>query len=46
MIGMHLNHARSGITGIVDAVQVHPDGAALVRINDHWFFASECSAAA
>lgn len=46
MLGMRLFHPQSGIIGIVDAVQVHPDGAALVRIDDHWFYASECSAAA
>lgn len=45
MLGMNLHHSLSGITGIVDAVQVHPDGAALVRIDYHWFFAADCTAA-
>lgn len=39
MIGMRLRDPRSRVTGIVDAVTVHPDGKALVRINDHWLFA-------
>lgn len=42
MIGMKLSHARSGIVGIVDAVSVDPEGKAMCRIEDHWFFADEC----
>lgn len=38
MIGMHLTHKQSGVSGIVDAVAVHPDGKPLARIRDHWFF--------
>lgn len=41
MIGQTLTHPLSGITGTVDAQTVHPDGRALVRINDHWLFADE-----
>jgi hypothetical protein len=36
MIGMNLCDPVSGISGTVDAQTVQPDGAALVRINDHW----------
>lgn len=42
MIGMYLCHQPSGIVGTVDAAVVDPSGSALVRINDHWFFASDC----
>ena len=42
MINQSLEHA-SGITGTIDAVAVHPDGMALVRISDRWFLAAECS---
>lgn len=42
MIGKTLHHPLSGITGIVDAQTEHPDGRALCRVNDHWFFADEC----
>lgn len=31
-----------GVVGTVDAVSVHPDGSALLRINDAWFFAVDC----
>lgn len=41
MIGMHLTHKLSGVSGIVDDVAVHPDGKALARIDDHWFFADD-----
>jgi len=41
MIGMYLTHIPSGITGVIDAQSVQPDGMAIVRINDHWFPADE-----
>ncbi|WP_275790526.1 hypothetical protein [Pararhizobium gei] len=41
MIGMHLHHPLSGISGVIDAESVQPDAIALVRINDHWFEARE-----
>lgn len=44
MIGMKLYHSYSGLSGVVDAIEVHPDGRALCRVNDHWFFADECRA--
>lgn len=37
MIGMTMRDRRSRITGVIDAVAVHGDGKALVRIRDHWF---------
>jgi hypothetical protein len=37
MIGMHLKNVDAGVSGIVDAVAVHPDGLALARIADRWF---------
>lgn len=40
MIGQNLRH-QSGVAGTVDAEVIHPDGRALVRINDHWFFADD-----
>lgn len=44
MIGITLYHPLSGVTGVVDAVQVHSDGSALCRIEDHWFFVAHCRA--
>lgn len=44
MLGMRLRHQPSGIVGTVDAATVDPSGSALVRIDDHWFFASDCVA--
>lgn len=41
MLHMTLTHKHSGITGTVDAVNVMADGTAIVRIEDHWFEASE-----
>lgn len=41
MIGMHLTHKQSGVSGVVDAVAAHADGKALARIDDHWFFADD-----
>jgi hypothetical protein len=35
-----VRHPESGTVGIPDAVADHPDGP-LLRINDHWFKASE-----
>lgn len=32
---------QGDVTGIIDAMRCHPDGSTVVRINDHWFFASE-----
>jgi hypothetical protein len=37
MIGQYLYHKLSDTIGYVDAEAVHPDGKALVRINDRWF---------
>lgn len=45
MIGMTVKHAISGIVGLVDAVTVDPSGAGMVRIDDHWFMASDCGPA-
>ena len=45
MIGMTLTHTLSGITGVVDATSVHPDGEPLARIDDHWFFVADLEAA-
>ena len=42
MIGMNLSHAKSGVSGMVDAVSVDPAGNAMCRINDCWFFTDEC----
>lgn len=36
MLGMKLTDRASGITGIVDAEKVTPDGKAIVRVDDHW----------
>lgn len=36
------HHPLSGESGIIDATTTHPDGAVLVRLNDHWFFADDC----
>jgi len=36
MLGMKLIDSASGVSGTVDAQTVHPDGKALVRINDRW----------
>jgi hypothetical protein len=46
MIGMKLTHAPSGITGVVTAQAVQPDGMAIVRINDHWLPADQVGAVA
>lgn len=45
MIGMVLHHPQSGETGVIDAVAVQPDGSALCRINDRWYFVRDCRAA-
>ena len=37
MIGMFLTDSASGVSGIIDAVTVQPDGSALARIEDRWF---------
>lgn len=41
MIGRQVTHALSGEAGVIDASVIHPDGRALVRLNDRWFFADE-----
>lgn len=41
MINQYLKHPLSTVTGYVDAVNVHPDGKAIARINDHWFFVDD-----
>ena len=41
MINQYLYHPLSEIRGFVDAVNVHPDGKSIARIEDHWFFIDE-----
>lgn len=41
MIGVRVMHMVSGEEGVVDAEATWPDGAVLVRLNDHWFFADD-----
>ncbi len=42
MIGMTMKHPQSGKSGTVDAVSVDPQGRAMARICDAWFFVDEC----
>ena len=44
MIGMKLHHIASGTIGTISAESVHPDGSAVVRINDRWFDARDLTA--
>lgn len=41
MIGRRVFHALSGERGVIDAEVIDPSGKLLVRLNDHWFFASD-----
>lgn len=29
------------VTGVVDAIRTDDSGATIVRVNDHWFYATE-----
>ncbi len=42
MLNMTITHTQSNTAGNVDAVSVDPAGRAMVRIDDHWFYADEC----
>lgn len=41
MINQYLYHPMSDTRGFVDAVNVHPDGKAIARIEDKWFFVDD-----
>lgn len=42
MRGKAIHHQLSGITGVVDSTAEHPDGAVVVRVDDHWLFLEDC----